>query len=71
MPPEIGILALVLLDVQLQRDAHLMQVVLAGRGTGLGLGFGDRWEQEGSQDTYNGDDHQEFDQGETASVKWA
>jgi hypothetical protein len=62
---------MVLVYVHLQGESHLVQVVFAGSGAGLSLRHGERRKEQGSQNANDGDDHEEFDQSETPSMRWA
>jgi hypothetical protein len=49
----------------LESQAHLAQVVFAGRGVGLGFGPGECREQQSGENANDGDHHQQLDQSES------
>jgi len=59
---------IVVLDVQLERDADLMEVAQARGGAGAALGPAQDRQEEASQDGDDRDHHQKFDQRETAQT---
>ena len=52
----------VIQNVEMRRQAPLLEVVQTGNALSFRLGFGQRWQQKRSQDGDNGDDDEQLDQ---------
>jgi hypothetical protein len=61
--------ALIITHVHVQSQAHLTQVVFAGRGAHLSLGHREHREKQRGENTDDGNDRQEFDQRETPGME--
>src|SRR5213083_125336 len=51
----------IVVNIHLQRKAHLMQMIFTNRGMGLGLSPAECRKQQRGQNGDDGDDHQKFD----------
>ena len=58
----------VLIDIGLQRETHLAQVISARGGECLSLSPGKRRQEHRRQNRDNGQNHQEFNQGESVGM---
>jgi hypothetical protein len=64
----VGKLVVMIAEVKFPGDADLAELGTAGRGDALVFGATESGQEEGSQDGDDGDDDQQFDEGEGTSV---
>ena len=63
---EIGKHLIVVIQIHVEREPPLPEVAETGDAVGLFLGLGQRRQKHGRQNGDDGDDHQQFDQRESA-----